>query len=78
MRSKKNSSDDIQSIGLNNDNEITVGVDSTHSLEDGDRIIIKYKAVDNPDAAGAYSVDITITTSQGTTRTVTGTLEITA
>lgn len=64
-------------MGLNNENEITVGVESTYSLNEGDRIMVKYKKVDNPSDADDYSVDVTLKTSQGTTRTVTGILDIT-
>lgn len=55
----------------NNDFSFTIEVDSGYTLTDGDTVLVDYPAVDNPDEAGEYEVELTINEVQTGTVTVT-------
>lgn len=55
----------------NNDFSFTIEVDSGYTLTNGDTVLVDYPAVDNPDEASEYEVELTINEVQTGTVTVT-------
>lgn len=54
----------------NNDFSFTIELDSGYTLTEGDTVLVEYPAVDNPDEAGEYEVELTINEVQTATVTV--------
>lgn len=63
-------SDAISGVN-NNDFSFTIEVDSGYTLSDGDTLLVDYPAIDNPNEAGEYEVELTINEVQTGTVTVT-------
>lgn len=54
----------------NNAYSFTIGLDTGYELQQGDTVVTEYPAVDNPDEAGEYNVELTLNDEQSTTGTV--------
>lgn len=53
--------DDVSGIGTNDDNSrLSLTLDTSYTLSEGDRLTVRYEGGDNPDSAGEYNVTVTL------------------
>lgn len=58
--------------GVNtNEYSFTLELDTDYTLQDGDVVVVEYPAVDNPDEAGDYTVEVRLNEAQTANSTLT-------
>lgn len=63
--------DESNVSGVNNNAySFNIGLDTGYELQQGDVVVVEYPAVDNPDEAGEYEVDLTLNDEQSATGTL--------